>query len=318
MLLTYKQPFRLVLFLVISLSITSFAQESSDRKTALKGTPILWQEPVDIASRDLYLGAGGEAMKPNLSKITFIKEESGGYSTKYRVRDANGQEWVVKLGKESQPDTVANRLLWAIGYQTEIAYLVPRVTIEGKGTVENARFEARPKNIERDGEWHWDDNPFKGTREFQGLKVMMLLLNNWDIKDANNKILLTQNPQTGQVESHYIISDLGGTLGKTGGIVSRTRNKPVDFFAAQFVEGVKDHYVRFNYGGKRGDLFRDITIEQAGWIGELLSKLSPQQIDDIFRAANYSSDEMAILRQALLARINELVSLQNMRLKSKN
>jgi len=43
------------------------------------GTPVLWREPTDIASRDLYLGPGGEAMKPDLSQVTFISNETRGY-----------------------------------------------------------------------------------------------------------------------------------------------------------------------------------------------------------------------------------------------
>ena len=81
-------------------------------------------------------------MRPNLRRITFISEETGGYSRKFRVRDASGREWVAKIGKEAQSETAAVRLLWAIGYMTEINYLAPRVTIPGEGTFENVRFEA--------------------------------------------------------------------------------------------------------------------------------------------------------------------------------
>ena len=88
-------------------------------------------------------------MKPDISRVAFIEQKTGGYSTKYRVSDAAGNEWIAKIGKEAQPDTAANRLLWAAGYETEIAHLVPKLTIEGKGTFENVRLEARPKNIDR-------------------------------------------------------------------------------------------------------------------------------------------------------------------------
>ena len=39
------------------------------------GTPVFWQEPTDIASRNLLLGAGGEAMKPDVSRLTFIEQK---------------------------------------------------------------------------------------------------------------------------------------------------------------------------------------------------------------------------------------------------
>src|SRR5438876_9246062 len=96
--------------------------------------PVLWREPTDIASRDLFLGPGGEAMKPDLSKVTFIADESRSYSKKYRVRDGAGNVWVVKIGPEAQSETAATRLIWAAGYFADITYLAPQVDIERKGS----------------------------------------------------------------------------------------------------------------------------------------------------------------------------------------
>src|ERR671917_472868 len=101
-----------------------------EKKEAPRGTPVLWRAPADIVTRDLYLGPGGESMRPDLRKVTFLKDEPGGYSTKFRVRDASGREWVAKVGKEAQSETAAVRLLWAVGYVTEVNYLAPRLTIE--------------------------------------------------------------------------------------------------------------------------------------------------------------------------------------------
>ena len=137
---------------------------------------------------------------------------------------------------------------------------------------------------------------------------MMLLLNNWDIKDSNNNILLTTDSETGQTERRYIISDLGGTLGKTGGVISRSRNNPEDFAKAQCVEQVKGGLVDFHYGGKRKEVFSGITTEQTAWIGGLLARLSDQQIRDAFRAANYSPEQIESLAVATRARIDELTA----------
>src|SRR6201999_3431233 len=144
------------------------------------GTPVLWQDPGDISSPDLFYGPGGEAMQPDLSHVTFIKEETEGYSKKYRVSDGAGHIWVAKLNVEAQPETAATRLVWAVGYKTEITYLVPEVNIEGKGTYHNVRFEARPDDIKRLDNWKWSDNPFFASKELQGLKVIMALIDNWD------------------------------------------------------------------------------------------------------------------------------------------
>ncbi|HEY8184994.1 MAG TPA: hypothetical protein VIF64_02935 [Pyrinomonadaceae bacterium] len=303
------------LILLISLPLPAFAQDTTAQtrvtvrddknKESYTGTPVLWREPTDIESRNLILGAGGDAMKPDLSSVTFIEEKKGGYSTKYRVRDGAGNEWIAKLGKEAQPDTSANRLLWAIGYETEIAYLVPKLSIVGKGTFENVRLEARPKDVSRAAIWKWDDNPFKGTRELQGLKIMMALINNWDMKDDNNQILATKG-DTSSGELRYIISDLGGSFGKTGGIISRSRNKPSDYVKANFVKAVKGDRIDFNYGGKNQKLFDNVTVQDAKWLTGYLGRLSDEQIKDAFRAANYLPEDVERLSRTVRARIDEL------------
>ena len=200
-------------------------------------------------------------------------------------------------------------LLWAAGYTTDITYLVPAVTIEGMGSFENVRFEARDKNIKRLGEWKWDQNPFIGTMQLQGLKVLMVLIGNWDIKDSNNRILRVRNEQTGDHELRYIVSDLGATLGKTGWIISRSRNEPTDFAKAKFISAVKDNRVDFHYSGKRKDVVHGVTVDQARWIGQWLSRLSDEQISDAFRAANYRPEEVAMLTGGVRTRINQLVAL---------
>jgi hypothetical protein len=298
------------LSIILTLSFSAFAKDKkSKKKHEATGTPVLWQDPGDISGRDLFYGPGGEAGQPDLSHVTFIREESGGYSKKYRVHDGAGRVWVAKLSKEAQPETAATRLIWAIGYKTEITYLVPEVTIEGKGTFQNVKFEARPEGVKRLDNWMWGVNPFFGSHEYQGLKVMMVLLGNWDIKDTNNKILRIRDKETGSEELYFIISDLGATFGKTGGVISRSRNEPEDYAKAKFIKGVEKGRVKFNYNGKRGDLFKDITVEQAHWLGELLSRLSDQQINDAFRAASYSPAEISLLSQAFKSRITELMTL---------
>lgn len=137
---------------------------------------------------------------------------------------------------------------------------------------------------------------------------MMLLINNWDMKDANNKTLIAKN-ETGEPEIRYIISDLGGSLGKTGGAISRSRNKPSDFVKADFIEAVNGNVIDFHYAGKNKSLFNNITKEDAGWIGGWLSKLSDEQLKDAFRAANYKPEEVEELAQTVRERINLLVNI---------
>ena len=82
--------------------------------------------------------------------------------------------WVVKAGKEAQSETAASRLLWGVGYNSDVNYLVPNVRVEGLDKpLQNVRFSARPKDVKRVDGFKWKDNPFVGSRELQGLKVMM-------------------------------------------------------------------------------------------------------------------------------------------------
>jgi hypothetical protein len=313
----------LTIILLLGLSQTAFGiQEKSDKKKPIpQGTPVLWQDPGDISQRDLTLGAGGDEMKPDVSSVTFIKDETGeGYSVKYRVRDGAGKVWIAKVGNEARPETAAVRLAWAVGYVTEINYLYPCVQIKGATTPRkkvdrcegdgfaNVRFEARPEGVKRLDTWSWKSNPFNGTNELKGLIVLMGLLNNWDLKDENNKILVVPG-ENGENQLRYIISDLGATFGKTGGFISHSRNEPENFAKSKFVKGVEKGRVRFEYSGKNSGLFQDITVEQAKWIGDLLSRLSDQQLTDAFKAANFDEQEIQLLTQAVRARINQLVNL---------
>lgn len=305
---------RILVLLALLLSLTSFdtgLAKSKKKKAVPTGTPILWERPRDISSRDLYLGPGGAAMRPDLRRITFIKEEKGGYSKKYEVRDGSGRKWIAKIGNEAQSETSAVRLLWGLGYVTEVNYLVPQVTIPGKGTFTNVRFEARPENWKRSGEWKWKSNPFIGRPEFQGLKILMALINNWDLKDSNNEMIQLRDGN----ELRYIISDLGASFGHASTTplfwrFTRSRNNPVNYAKSDFLEKVKGDRVVLHYGGKNRGIMKDIDVEDAQWTGNLLSQLSDRQLRDAFRAANYTPSQINLLVQEVRERTSELVSLR--------
>lgn len=308
---------------VLALSLpASASQKDSKQKEMPSGTPVIWKQPSDIAGRDLIAGPGGEEMKPDLSRVIFNgSAEPGGYSVKWNVLDGSGRKWVAKLGNEARPETAATRIVWAVGYATEINYLIPCVVIvnapkprknvercEGKGFAD-VRFEARPKGFKRLDNWSWKENPFSGTKELQGLKVLMALLNNWDLKDANNKVIYVPEAEGAEGEMQYVISDLGATFGKTGGGITHSRNEPDKYIKTKFVEKIVGDNVRFAFEGKGESLLEDITVEQAAWIGNLLSQLSDDQIKDAFRAANFKPDEVAELTATVRERINQLTSL---------
>jgi len=292
-------------------------KKKNNKETLPDGIPVLWRAPSDIAKRDLYWGQGGKAMQPDLRTVTLIKKEKGGYSTKYVVRDASGREWVAKIGKEAKGETAASRLMWAVGYFPDVNYLVPRVHVEGLNKdLQNVRFGLRPKDVKRIDGWQWKQNPFVGSREFQGMKVMMALLNNWDIKDSNNKIAVARNNKATDKELRYFVADLGGSFGKVSHIprflqFKPDRNNPKAYSQTRLVNKVKDDRVDFHYRPKRNELFKNITADQAQWINGWLSRLSDRQIEDAFRAANYSPDEVRMMSRGVRGRIRELENSSN-------
>ena len=307
----FLKPFAYLITLLLLFS-ASPAQKKS-KKPSAKDKVVMW-ESVNIGKRDLFYGPGGKEMMPNLSKITFIEEEKSGHNKKYRIKDGSGKTWVAKLGREAQPETAAVRLLWGLGYKTEINYLVPTLTIPGKGTFKNVRLEARPDNIKRLDEWQWMDNPFFGTNELQGLKIMMVFLKNWDVLDLQNKVLEVKGKNG--TEHHYIISDLGGTLGRLGNNnipifyrLGRSTGHPDHYIKSILVRDVEDGMIELSYKGKNRGLFEDITVENGRWLYGLLSQLSDKQINDAFRAANYSPGEVQMYRKAVKNKIAELSDL---------
>jgi len=293
----------LVAFAGVSAQVKDKKATGPDPTTNAK----LWDSG-SVSSRDLFLGPGGAEMKPDISQVTFLKEELQGHNKKYRIRDAAGREWVAKFSSEAQPETAAVRILHGLGYKTEINYLVPSLTIPGKGTFPNTRLEARPKGIERLDQWSWKQNPFVGTNELQGLKIMMVFFTNWDLLDLQNKVIRVNNG--GVIEHDYIISDLGATFGKLGNNnmpiffrVGRKTNDPDTWAKAGFVSGVKDGKLDFDFKGKGRDLMNDITVAQGRWLADLLLQLTDKQLEDAFRAANYSPADIAILRDGFKARV---------------
>lgn len=304
-------------------------------ETAL--SQVLWRDPGDVSRRNLLYGPGSAQLAP-VAPFRFVEEDKSGESPKFEVRDARGDLWTIKLGPEAQAETVATRLVWSVGYFAEEAYYFDEVRIDGlprlsrgrdyvaRNVVRGARFEPKRQTMKRGETWDWRKNPFDDTRELDGLKVLMILLNNFDARAQNNRIIYVDG------EARYYVTDLGATLGRAGGLgATRTKNDLADFLSTKFVRGVdmRDGVVEFDYDTRprgfghfsvlhpryyRGEVkkekaMRGIPIAHARWIGALLAQLSDQQLHDAFRASNYSPNVASSYVAALRARIDQLTQL---------
>lgn len=327
--------FLIAILLVFSTYVRpSLPQDTSkDEKQSVAAISSLWREPSDIGTLNLFYGPGGEAGQPK-GPFRFIKEDKDGSNPKFVVEDSQGVQWKVKLGPETQPETAATRLLWAVGYFTDIDYYLPRLEVAdlpklsrgkqyivAKGVVEAARMQRVDPNAKKVGTWSWFENPFRNTQEFNGLRVMMALVNNWDLKEENNAIYEVQG-----TERRYMVGDLGATFGKTGGNWTRSKGKVEDYVDSDFLEEMKPQSVDLQlksrppvlytfavpYYVKRtnmGKITEGIPREHAKWIGEKLAQLSDQQLTDAFRGAGFTQQEALLYALKVSARIRLLNNL---------
>jgi hypothetical protein len=266
----------------------------------------------EIASRDLFYGVGGRANAPRTDvAYRFLERDDSGASLNFDVEDPSGREWDAKFGGDARPEVAASRLLYAIGFRQPPVYYVREWRIEGgeeAGPQQPARF--RLERWEKGGEWEWQDNPFAGTREMNGLIVMMALINNWDLKTSNNQIYERPRESPARI---YIVKDLGDSFGATPQLSFRgTRDDLEGFQREGFIEGVDEdgrvklHFTPLflNWGVDRG-----LTVEDVLWTCRRLDQLSDRQWRDAFRSAGYSDAEGARFVAHLRSKVAEGLAL---------
>lgn len=312
---------------------TALKERKDNRaEITVSGPAQLWRDPVDIRSRNLFYGPGGKKHQPPLTFV-FEKEDMKGSNPKLVVRDAGGVKWKIKLGQEARPETVASRFVWAVGYAANEDYFLRSLRVEGlpphlhrgqklvgpDGSIQNARLKRYVKDEKKVGIWSWRNDPFTGTRELNGLRVLMALMNNWDLKDENNAVYAEKQDQT------YLVSDLGASFGATH--LSWTQKSSKGnlgvYSRSPFIAHVGTEYVDFNVPARPAlirmvslpefirrvhmrSLGKHIPRDDARWMGGLLARLSPHQINDAFRAAGYSPQEVAGFSRVVEERIAEL------------
>jgi hypothetical protein len=159
-----------------------------------------------------------------------------------------------------------------------------------------------------------------GTRELNGLRVMMALLNSWDLKRMNNAIYTVDG------ERQYLVSDLGGTFGKTGDAITRTKGTPRDYDESTFVAKVtssgidfvlhsRPHFlgvvdvVNYRERTRMERITKQIPRGDVRWLASRLSQLTDAQIRAGFRAAGFSAADVDTLTRVMQRRIAELGAL---------
>ncbi len=325
------------LIVVVALSMPFSAQKkgrTGTREADAKASAAIWSDPGSVASLDLIYGVGGKTHAPDPGgTYTFVKEDMAGTSPKFEIRDAQGVRWKVKLGAEPGSETAATRFLWAAGYFVDEDYYLASLKVTGMptlqrggkfvladGTVRRARLERDLPGLKKEGGWNWFANPFTGTRELNGLRIMMSLVNDWDLSEANNSIDQTDG------QRRYVVSDLGASFGNTGNSLTRSKGEPRDYAGSTFIDDASGpaidfvmHSRPFFLGVVNVNNYRDRTRMErvakhipradAQWLGRRLSQLSDEQIRDGFRAGGYAGGDLETYTQTMRKRIAELGAL---------
>jgi hypothetical protein len=292
----------------------------------------IWRDPGEIGQLDLTAGPGGPDGAP-VPPFHFLEEHLSGSQPCVSVSDARGRRWRVKWGDEVRSENFAVRLVWACGYYAETTYFVHRGTIAGASNLQRAktciaddcsfveaRFELDDPDVRKlfeEHSWAWNDNPFLGTPQLHGLKVLVMLLADWDTKDrrdvarGSNTAIFEHRVGRLRREARYLITDWGGSMGRWGSnIVTRGRWDPVGFEAqnAEFVTAVDEGMVRFGYVGQRtADVATGISVDDVRWLCSYLGRISDAQMRAALSASGASDEESERFTRAIRDRINQLL-----------
>jgi len=274
------------------------AKQPALEPTAATRSASLWQEPTDLATRDVFNGPWGASRAPSPNATySLVEFKHSGVNRGLTVVDPQGREWSVKqefpggLDSEGPVEVTLSRLLSAIGFHQPPVYFLPSFTLKddwGTHIEDGGRFRLKEPTLKEKGEWRWEDNPFVNSTPYQGLLVLLMMFNDTDLKNSNNS--LYEHKAGDGVEMWYAVRDIGAALGDTNSIAP-LKNRPDAFERHPFILGVSNSYVDFAYNGLYRNLVRQrIRPEDVTWASNLLGQLRDEQWRDAFRAGGYEPE----------------------------
>ncbi|HET9316368.1 MAG TPA: hypothetical protein VFQ51_12315 [Vicinamibacteria bacterium] len=290
----------------------------------------VWAPPaVPPGSVDLSANPGPF---PDPTICRFQPSEPSGATPKFDCVFEGGEVLKVKYGSEEvHSEAVASRLLSALGFGADRIYLVrtlrcfgcrfdPYTQADNKnlpadyGTFvdfHNVAVERRlpGKAIEGDSSvgWSWEELD-KAQAEGRGssraerdaLRLMAVLLNNWDNRKENQRLLCLPEGYPPQPGGHCgkaiaYMHDVGGTFGRVAGSWNRVRGKgkeerKLDVEAWRRVPIWKDRAackVDIKSPRLHGATFDPSVISEPGrrLLADLLAQVRPEQMQALFDGA---------------------------------
>jgi hypothetical protein len=302
-----------IVAIAASLTACRGAKRPALQPTAAEPGATLWERPADLASRDLFYGSWGRDLAPDPREtFTYVERKRSGVNLGMTVVDSRGREWSVKqpypggLDDESPVEVTLSRLLSAVGYhQPPVYYLREFILKDDWGThVEpGGRFRLKLDSLKDAVPWSWAENPFIGSKPYQGLLVMLVMFNDTDLKNSNNS--LYEYTRGGKTETLYVVRDIGASLGDVDRFAPRKGH--IDAFEkTPFILGTSNGHVDLAVGPWYRKLVRDrITPADVRWASDLLAQLSDRQWRDAFRAGGFDDTVASRYIRKLRAKVDQ-------------
>jgi len=296
-----------------------------DARLAALARADVWSDPgVPIEKADLLSNPGGPRALPDEVTCRDYPRQSRGMTPKIHCILADGEVVKIKFGGENAEvfgEVAASRLLRALGFGADEMYVIRRVHCLGCAppdaaswitglftrkqdvVYEGVALERRLPGTEiRSGDdegWAWFEldearRRFPGESgasraELDALRLMAVLLAHWDNKALNQRLLCrpgTESPDGGCRRPFAFAHDLGSTFGPVKVDLEGWRAYPVWADPATCAVSMKP----LPFGGAT---FPDIRISEEGrrFLAERLTRLTPQQMRDLFVGARFPEFE---------------------------
>lgn len=269
-------------------------------KAALDSEPsrLVWAEPTDLESRDLLYGIGGKSGAPDageeFERISKNREEL--------LRDSGGRIWEIQKDSTSKAEVASQRILWALGYHSDQEYYVPSARIKGHKTLTNVVLKLFNSDLPQKGSWSWASNPFVQSRELEGLLAVMMLINNLDLDDKNNKIAVDVANRT----EIYYVTKISSSFNNPGRAFHKSEANPAQYAKSSFIDKTENGNIYFHYPVLPTHEPATIKTDSGKWISELFGRLSDSQLSDAFKAGNFTPTESEAFVRAVRSRIDQL------------
>jgi hypothetical protein len=267
---------------------------------------VVWQDPAKLAAEDTG---------PPAPPFHFVREEMGGTAPKIVVTDAKNVTWYVKFNFEVKPETLAAQIVRQAGYYAPVTYYVaegkfenfPQQGLKRSGTgvdPSSGRFQvarfSREMKLVKGASWNLDEPSLRHSKELSGLKLLIAITANWDIKPPNFAVVEAGGQQM------FAITDWGQTFGAPD-MKSHWNCKQYSDSNKWLTHGNEDGYLYLEYGGKQSNVVTNgIKIEHAKWLLGQLRGLNQSRVTDLLRKSGATDEETTCFAPAIMKRLNTL------------